>query len=303
MNNIKEYLNELKSALKGSDAATIQDALSDAEEYLVDALEELHEKDANIPAAEAFALVSSQYGSPKEIAAAYLDAEDRLSPMLSRRNAMKKRSFIARFFSIFADQMTWGSLLFALISMVTGIVFFTWTVTGLSLSVSFLIFIFGLFFLLFFLYSLRGIALAEGKLVEALLGTRMPHRPLFAPKNLQWKAQLKLLLKDKHTWLTLLYMLAKLPLGVIIFSVLIVLFCCSLTLLFLPPVWFACLFGNPNFYEYILAIQGHFGVWASHWMILVYGLVGILALTGSMYVAKWSGILQAKWAKLMLVVD
>jgi hypothetical protein len=187
--------------------------------------------------------------------------------------------------------------------MVTGIVFFTWTVAGLSLSGTFLIFIFGLFFLLFFLYSLRGIALAEGKLVEALLGTRMPHRPLFAPKNLPWKEQLKLLLKDKHTWLTLLYMLGKLPLGVFFFSVLIVLFCCSLSLLSLPLVWFITLFGYPHFYEYILAIQGHFGIWASNWMILVYGLVGILALTGSMYAAKGSGILQAKWAKLMLVVE
>jgi hypothetical protein len=303
MNNIKEYLRDLRSAMQGSDAATIQDALSDAEEFLVNALEALREKEANLPAVEAFRIVSSQYGAPQEIAAAYLEAEERLSPSLSRRNPMKKKSLLARFFGIFADPMTWGSLLFVLISMVTGIVFFTWTVTGLSLSVSFLIFIFGLFFLLFFLYSLRGIALAEGKLVEALLGTRMPHRPLFAPKNLNWKEQLKLLLKDKHTWLTLLYMLVKLPLAVFFFTVLIVLFSCSLSLLILPLAWFVILFFYPGFYENIIAIQVHFGVWASHWMILVYGLVGILALTGTMHAAKGSGILQAKWAKLMLVTD
>ena len=38
MNNIKDYLQELKAALAGADPATIQDALSDAEEYLTDAL-------------------------------------------------------------------------------------------------------------------------------------------------------------------------------------------------------------------------------------------------------------------------
>jgi uncharacterized membrane protein len=303
MNTIKDYLKELKAALKGSDAATIQDALADAEEYLVEAVQAISEDENGVSAEGALSRAISQYGTPAEVAAAYRDAEQILSPILSRRKTMKQKSITARFFGVFADPMTWGSLLFVLLSMVTGIVFFTWTVTGFSLSASFLIFIFGLFFLLFFLYSLRGIALVEGKLVEALLGTRMPHRPLFAPKNLPWKEQLKLLVKDKHTWLTLLYMLVKLPLGVIFFSVLIVLLCCSLTLLLLPLVWFVILFGIPDFYQYILAIQGQLGVWASHWMIVVYGLVGILALTGSMYVAKGSGILQAKWAKLMLVVD
>jgi uncharacterized membrane protein len=303
MKTIENYLHELKSAMKGSDAATIQDALSDAEEYLVDAVEALREKKPNISQVEAFQLVSSQYGSPKEIADAYLEAEERLSQSYSRRNKMKKRSLLARFFGIFADSMAWSSLLFVLISLVTGIVFFTWTVTGVSLSVSFLIFIFGLFFLLFFLYSLRGIALAEGKLVEALLGTRMPHRPLFAPKNLNWKEQLKLLLKDKHTWLTLVYMLIKLPLGVFIFAVLVILFSCSLSLIATPGIWFGILFFSPNNIIYLEAIQGQLGTWGSNWMMVVYGLVGILALTASMHAAKASGILQAKWAKLMLVVE
>jgi uncharacterized membrane protein len=302
MNTIKDYLRDLKTALKGSDAATVQDALSDAEEYLVDALEAFRDEKLGITQEEAIEKAITQYGSPSEVAAAYLEAEQRLSPVFPRRKTMNK-SIFTKFFGIFADPMTWGSLLFILVSMVTGIVFFTWTVCGLSLSVSFLIFIFGLFFLLFFLYSLRGIALVEGKLVEALLGMRMPHRPLFAPKNLNWKEQLKLLFIDKHTWLTLAYMIIKLPLGVFFFTVLIVLFCCSVALLVLPLVWFVILFFYPGLYEYIVAIQGHFGILASHWMILVYGLVGILMLTGSMHAAKGLGILQAKWAKLMLVAD
>ena len=36
---IKDYLAELKSALRGADKATVQDALADAEEHLRTALE------------------------------------------------------------------------------------------------------------------------------------------------------------------------------------------------------------------------------------------------------------------------
>ena len=38
INSIEQYLAELKKELAGSDRATIQDALSDAEEYLRTAL-------------------------------------------------------------------------------------------------------------------------------------------------------------------------------------------------------------------------------------------------------------------------
>jgi uncharacterized membrane protein len=302
MDMTKDYLRELKTALKSSDAATVQDALSDAEEYLVNALEAFREETPGISQEEAIKKGIAQYGSPSEVAAAYLEAEQRLSPKYPRRKTMKK-SIFARFFGVFADPLTWGSLLFILISMVTGIVFFTWATAGLSLSVTFLIFIFGLFFLLFFLYSLRGIALVEGKFVEALLGTRMPHRPLFAPKNLNWKEQLNLLLKDKHTWLTLIYTLAKLPLGVIFFTLFVALFSCSLSLIAAPGIWFGISYFSPGNIIYLEAIHAHFGTWGSNWMTVVYGLVGILMLTGSMHAAKGLGILQGKWAKLMLVAD
>ncbi len=303
MNSIQEYLSELKAELKGSDSATVQDALADAEEYLVDALEALRETKAALTQEEAINQVIAEYGSPREIAAAYLEAEQRLMPNLPRRKNMKEKSLIARFFGVFADPITWGSLLFILVSMVTGTAFFTWVITGFSLSVSFLIFIFGLFFLLFFLYSLRGIALVEGKFVEALLGTRMPHRPMFAPKNLRWQEQLKLLLKEKHTWLTLIYTVLKLPISVFFFTVVIALLSGSLSLIAVPILWFGFPTIFPMYVSHLPEIQSAWGFLGQNWMMVVYGLLGILALTATMHAAKGTGILQAKWAKLMLVVD
>lgn len=295
MNTIHDYLKELKKELAGSDAATIQDALSDAEEYLSTALLSAQGTSEKTDEGSVLAAAMAQYGSPTEVAAAYKEAELRLSPVYPKGKSMKNKSFITRFFGIFADPLAWGALLFVLVNLVTGIVYFTWTVAGVSLSVSFLIFIFGLFFLLFFLYSLRGVALLEGRLVEAMLGVRMPRRPLFAPKGLKWTAQLKILLKDKHTWFTMIYTLLDLPLGVFYFCLLITLIAVSLAALAVPVLQYA---------YHLPPLQiGAAPLVLPDWSMPLFVLGGILLLTITMHLAKGIGILHGKWAKLMLVAE
>ena len=52
------------------------------------------------------------------------------------------------------------------------------TMVGHSMSAGFAILIIGIPIFLLFLGATRGVALAEGRLVEAMLGTRMPRRPV-----------------------------------------------------------------------------------------------------------------------------
>ena len=66
-----------------------------------------------------------------------------------------------------------------LLALVTGIFYFTMTVTGLSMSAGLLVLIIGIPFFLLFVGFTRVLALAEGRLVEGLLGQRMPRRPLY----------------------------------------------------------------------------------------------------------------------------
>ena len=53
-NSIDGYLRQLKEELKNCDRATVQDALSDAEEYLRNALENLRERQTGILRRECF---------------------------------------------------------------------------------------------------------------------------------------------------------------------------------------------------------------------------------------------------------
>ena len=204
---------------------------------------------------------------------------------------------LVRFFAIYADPRAWGSLLFMLIAFVTGIVYFTWAVTGLSLSISLAIFIFGLPFVILFLLSLRGLALLEGRIVEALLGVRMPRRPKFSYQGLKWLERLKLLVTDKNNWKMFLYMLFQLPFGTLYFIVFVTLVSLSLSFMVSPIL-------EAIFHQSVVGfIIGNVRYYLStEWYPLVV-ILGFLMLTASMHLFKWIGQLHGKYAKMFLVTD
>ena len=84
INSIDGYLDSLKVALKGCDNATIQDALSDAEEHLRTAIDKGLEESDKVVEADILLNVIDKYGSPDEIANAYRDIEDRIRPAFAR---------------------------------------------------------------------------------------------------------------------------------------------------------------------------------------------------------------------------
>jgi hypothetical protein len=290
---IDQYLGALKDAMKGADPALVQDAQADAREHLSTAMQVAREAEPALNEADTLQRLIDEYGSPDETAAAYKEVERRTSPGLKR--APKPETVWGRIFGVYVDPRTWGSLLFMLIAFVTGIVYFTWGVTGAALSISFLILIIGLPFALLFLLSVQGLALLEGRLVEALLGVRMPRRPLFARAGMKWLERLKALLTDRHTWLSLLYMILQMPLGVLYFSLNVILLTLALSLMAAPfaqLIWHLPLITNYG-QHYFLPL----------WGLALAELGGILVLTGSMHLARAIGWLHGRYAKWMLVSE
>jgi hypothetical protein len=74
--------------------------------------------------------------------------------------------------------------------------------------------IIGIPFAILFLGSVRVLSLVEGRIVEAMLGERMPRRPLYSARGKNWLERIKDMFTDPRTWSTLLYMVAMLPLGI-----------------------------------------------------------------------------------------
>jgi uncharacterized membrane protein len=292
-NNIDGYLRQLKAELKDCDRATVQDALSDAEEYLRNAMDNLKVSKPEVPEASAFSSVVEEYGTPVEIAEAYRKIEARTSPSLAARTTQQNRSFPARFFGVVIEPRAWGALLYLLFTLATGIIYFTWTVTGISLSLGLLILIIGIPIAGIFILSTRGLALLEGRMVEALLGIRMPHRPLFSPKDKGLWAKFKSLLTDKYTWFSIVYMLLQLPLGIAYFTVFITLIAMSLGLIAAPIV--GTIFGQPMF------VINNTQYFLNGWVLPFTVIAGILLFFLTLHLAKAVGGLQGKLAKAMLV--
>ena len=65
---------------------------------------------------------------------------------------------------------------------------------------------------------MRVLALVEGRVVEGLLGVRMPRRPAYEPA-LPFLERIKAMLFDGRTWTAMLYMLLMMPLGMGYFTV------------------------------------------------------------------------------------
>src|SRR3970040_232937 len=126
--SIPDYLDRLSRALAGADPALVQDALYDAEEYLRSELAENPGKSE----AEVIASVSTSYGAPDEVAEIYRDTEVTVQTALRTPPPPPRKSLLGRFFGVAAEPRTYAALFYMMLSLATGIFYFTWGVNGVS---------------------------------------------------------------------------------------------------------------------------------------------------------------------------
>lgn len=292
--SVDEYLRQLKKELAGSDPAVIQDAVSDAEEHLRIALAQARKANPNISEADAIQPITDKYGSAEEVAEAYRQMEQRVPPGLGRPTSLVRRSPIARFFGVFADPKAWGALLYMILALGTGIIYFTWVITGLSVSLGLLVLIVGIPLLILFLLSVRAISFVEGRLVEALLGVRMPRRQRATDKSIGWWQRIKDLFRERNTWTAMVYSIMQLPLGIVYFTVFVILISVSLYFVVTPITMLV--FHAPPY-----VIVGDTEYRAVNWAIPLFVIGGALLITATMHLAKLVGRAHGGLAKFMLV--
>jgi hypothetical protein len=281
-------------ALAGADPALVQDAVYDAEEYLRTAIAE----SGGDAGPETVAKAIEDYGTPEEVAAAYRDAELTVAAALRKPPSPVALSSwganpIARFFGVIVDPTAWGSLSYMLLALATGILYFTLVVTGLSMTAGFAVLIIGIPFALLFLATIRAISLAEGRIVEGLLGERMPRRPRVVGVQGNLWERIKSWLSDYRTWTTMLYMLLQLPLGIAYFTLVVTGMALSASTIALPIV--QTVINEPV----IRTLE--YGYYIEPWAMPLVMFAGVVGFFATMWMAKGIGKLHAMWAKVMLV--
>lgn len=316
---IPQYLAQLRAALHDADPAMVQDALYDAEEYLRSELAAQPGRNE----AEVIADVAGSYGAPEEVAEIYRETEITVNRALRTPSAgaaplrratvggagalsgggsgvaptapapVKPRGVLARFFGVALEARTYGALFYMLLSLATGTFFFTWVVTGLSLSLGLMVLIIGIPIAVLFFGSVRGLSLLEGRLVEALLGERMPRRPTYSDRSRTWLQRIGDMFTDGRTWLTLLYFMLMLPLGIVYFTLATTLLSVSLAFIWAPV---AALI-SPDYVG--IHIDG--SQMLPLWVTPLLAVVGVLLLFATLHLARGIGHLHGMMAKHLLV--
>lgn len=203
------------------------------------------------------------------------------------------------FFNVVSDPRTYGALLYMLLSLVTGIFYFTWTVTGISLTIGFAILIFGIPFAILFIGSIRVLSHVEGRIVEGLLGVRMPRRlpPATQTDETIW-SRIRDGLTDSRTWSSMFYMLLMLPLGIVYFVVAVTGLAVSLGI------------SAGSIYSLITNDASHIHVdevpWLEHLLhtapgLILFALLGLLMFFVVLHVARGIGWLHGRIAEVLLV--
>jgi len=326
--DIDTYLRELQAALAGADPALVQDALFDAEEHLQAELAAVEaSRSTSVEEAEArFATVVEGYGTPEEVAAAYMETPSEVGrgavgsaptgvgatatlPVASLAGdaagvprtvtveptpATAQKGVWTRFFGVVADPGVYRALLYMILSLATGIAYFTIVVMGLSLSGGLIILVIGLPFLLLFLGVVRGMSLFEGRLVELLLGTRMPRRPRAEPHGAGFVQRMWFWLKDGRTWVAMIYMVLQLPLGIVYFTVAVTGFSVGVYGIALPFVQLAL---GQTYLNYGVSSEFLFRAWEMPLSVIG----GALLLVIWLHLIRGIGRAHAAYAKGMLV--
>ena len=173
--------------------------------------------------------------------------------------------------------------------------YFTWAVVGASLSVSLLILIIGVPLLVLFLGSIRALAFIEGRMVEVLLGVRMPRRSNWQDPQTPWLKRIGAMFTDPRSWATLVYFLLMLPLGIAYFATAVTLLSTSLAFIAAP---FGFFFANG---DYGMTFGDVNVVTDAPWLLPLLSVVGVALLFATLHLARGIGKLHGLLAKHLLV--
>lgn len=289
---VREYLGQLQRALKGAPAGLVSDALADCEEHLNNEISQNPDLDQR----QVLATVIETYGTPEEIAEEYRDMEAAISGPFPKSEQPNERRY--GFFNVISDPRTYGALLFMLLALPTGIFYFVWTIVGISLTIGFAILIIGVPFALLFIASVRVLSHVEGRIVEGLLGVRMPRRlPAPSAEEQTLLGRIKDALIDSRTWSSMLYLVLRLPLGITYFVI-------SIVGIVVP----IALTGGSIIS--LVTNESHIQVsdvpWLDHLMhtapgLILLAFVGVLLFFVMLHIARAIGWVHAKLAEALLV--
>src|SRR3954447_9305650 len=142
---------------------------------------------------------------------------------------------LARYAHVAVDRRTYRHLLYLVLALPQGILYVAVLGAGLSAGAGLAVILVGLVVLLATLFAVRALAAVERALARRLLHVAI-HPPIEGGIDLPWRRRVQLWLRDPVTWKSLVFLLAKLPMGIVAWTIIALPGLLSLVLLLLPVI-------------------------------------------------------------------
>src|SRR5829696_1998116 len=172
--------------------------------------------------------------------------------LVSRRGRRRLTvASLARFAGVARDPQSYRNLLYLVLALPLGVAYVTILVAGLSVGAGLAVILVGIGLLLATLFALRAMAAVERMLACRLLRIAI-HPPIEGGLNFTWRQRVQLWLRDPVTWKSLVFLLGKLPMGIVAYAAIValgftslVLACAPVIVAFTPVIFFGWEIDNP----------------------------------------------------------
>ena len=182
-----------------------------------------------------------------------------------------------RFFGVFIQSVTWRNLIFLFLIFPFGLFYFVLLITLLSLGVGLFILWIGILFLVLGLFLVWYISKFERILAMELLEAKIQPFEISLPEGLSFWKKIKTYLASSRLWKGMAYILIKLPIGIIVFSIGTTLFATSLGLIASP--FLVHLLNFDSFWIEVVSLP----------LSLVICAIGVLLLTATLHCFNYMG--------------
>src|SRR5919199_797660 len=168
-----------------------------------------------------------------------------------RHRRRRSAASLVRLASVAWDAQSYRNLLYLALALPLGVAYVTVIAVGLAAGVGLAVIVVGLGVLLATLFAVRAMAAVERLLSRTLLRIGTPP-PIEGGIGLSWRQRMQLWLRDPVTWKSMVYLLAKLPMGIVAATLIgvigffsVVLTFAPIIVAFVPVIFFGWEISNP----------------------------------------------------------
>src|SRR5919202_5111035 len=158
---------------------------------------------------------------------------------------------LRRFAAVAREPQSYRNLLYLALALPLGVTYVPVLAAGLSAGAGLAVILVGLALLLGTLFAVRAMAAVERLRARALLRMGIPP-PIEGGIGLSWRQRMQLWLRDPVTWKSMVYLLAKLPMGIVAATLIgvvgffsVVLTFAPIIVAFVPVIFFGWEISNP----------------------------------------------------------